>query len=126
MRWLEAGQAMTDIKVLTVKDLKRAYLGSWYFIAGCGGDLEEWVTGYEEWLAEHEIGKPTEWFQVSGETINRFAEQGGYPIAERDQFQPDLTCLMFPLDGLGAGLPMFKLGMQDRWFDDVIQNMRRQ
>ena len=117
---------MTDIKVLTVKDLNRAYQGSWYFIAGTAEPLTEWVEGYEKALEQHEVGKPTAWFRVSGETINRFAEEGGrYPIADRDQFKPDLTCLMFPLDGLGAGLPMFKLGMQDRWFDDVIQNMRR-
>jgi hypothetical protein len=118
---------MSDtIQFADVADLKKAYEGSYYFIAGAGGDLAEWITGYEGLLAEAEIGKPTQWLQTNGATINNFAAQkkGGL-ITNNDQFPGDLTCLLFPLDGLNAGrLAMFKLQAQDRWFDDVVQNMR--
>jgi hypothetical protein len=41
-------------------------------------------------------------------------------------FASDLTFMFFPLDGLNVGkLAMFKMQMQARWFDDVIDNMRR-
>lgn len=41
-----------------------------------------------------------------------------------DPFRDDLTVLTFPLDGLHVGkLAMFKLTMEDRWFDDVTDNM---
>jgi hypothetical protein len=107
-------------------DLDAAYRGSWYFIAGAGGDLQEWIDGYEGLLAEQGIEKPRQWFRTVGAEINRFAEhQKGGLLAHRDAFQADLTCLLFPLDGLNMGrLPLFKIRMEDRWFDDVIQNMR--
>lgn len=117
---------MTDIQFADVADLKAAYEGSYYFIAGTGDPLEEWITGYEGLLKEQEIGTPKQWLKTNGATINGFAAQkkGGL-IASDDQFQGDLTCLLFPLDGLHGGrLAMFKIQMQDRWFDDVIQNMR--
>lgn len=116
----------TDIPLLTLADLDRAYQGSWYFIAGCGAPLDEWTTGYEDLLAEEEIGKPSAWYQVSGETVNRYAEQGGNIISYHYAFQSDIACLLFPLDRLHTGrLAIFKILMQDRWFDDVIDNMRR-
>lgn len=116
----------TTIRFADVADLKGAVEGSWYFIAGTGGDLQEWVTGYEDLMKERNIGKPVEWFQTNGATINGFAAQyhGGL-IEGRDQFPGDLVCLLFPLTDLAVGiLAMFKLQMQDRWFDDVIANMR--
>lgn len=115
-----------DIEFLDVDDLKEAYDGSWYFIAGAGDPLEEWVTGYEELMEQKNIGKPTKWCKTNGAAINSFADSRTYFIQPNDRFRGDLTCLLFPLDGLDmAVLPIFKLGMQDRWFDDVIQNMRR-
>lgn len=105
-------------------DLKAAFKGSWYFIAGAGGDLSEWVAGYEEWLAEEKIGKPVQWYQTTGDAINRFA--GPDVVVYDNFFQQDLTCLLFPLDGLNVPkLAIFKIQHEDRWFDDVIQNMRR-
>lgn len=118
---------MTDtLRFLDVADLQAAYEGSYYFIAGAGGPLEVWVDGYNGMLAEQNIGKPTEWLQTNGATVNGFATRHHHgEIQLNDQFPGDLTCLLFPLDGLNAGrLPLFKIAMQDRWFDDVIQNMR--
>lgn len=115
----------SDIPLLTVADLDQAYRGSWYFIAGCGEPLSEWTEGYEKFLQEFGVGKPASWHRVLGETINRYAESTGYIILDQDYFKPDLTCLMFPLDGLNPGrLSIFKIRANDRWFDDVIQNMR--
>jgi len=116
----------TTLRFLDVADLKAAYEGSYYFITGAGGDLSEWVSGYNGMLVEQEIGTPTEWLQTNGATVNNFANQKkGGPIQYNDQFPGNLTCLLFPLTGLNGGrLAIFKLQMQDRWFDDVIQNMR--
>lgn len=115
-----------NVRVLGANDLQAAYDGSFYTILGAGGEISEWVNGYNGLLAEEEIGEPTDWFRTTGESLNRFAEQGGNEIAPRDQFPADLTVLMFSLEALNVGrLAMFKLRMEDRWFDDVIQNMRR-
>lgn len=106
-------------------DLKAAYDGSWYTIAGCGGDLQDWVTGVNGLLAENEIGQPTGWFQTTGGQVNEFADRKNGGLHYKDAFAEDLTILMFPLDGLDVGrLAIFKIRMQDRWFDDVIDNMR--
>lgn len=111
------------VEVLT--DLQKAYDNSYYFIAGAGGDLQEWVNGYNGLLKEQEIGEPVQWFTVTGAKVNDFAFPDGWTSDMRECFPVDLTCLLFPLDGLNMGkLPLFKIGMQDRWFDDVIQNMR--
>jgi len=114
------------LRFADVADLEKAYEGSYYFIGGCGGDLADWTSGYEDLMKEQEIGTPTAWFQTNGATVNGFAGQhnGGF-IRKNDQFPGDLVCLLFPLDGLDVGrLAMFKLRMADRWFDDVVQNMR--
>lgn len=107
-------------------NLEKAKAGSFYTICGCGGDLQQWVDGYNEMLKEQGIGRPSEWFVTTGGRVNDFAAQyGDIEIASRDQFKNDLTFLMFPLDGLDVGkLAMFKLVMQDRWFDDIVDNMR--
>lgn len=119
---------MTDtveIETLDTDGLAAAYEGSWYFIAGAGGDLQQWVNGYGDLFDEAEITRPTRWVQVSGETINRFVEhKKGGTLTRTDAFQPDLTCLLFPLDGMETPkLALFKVRMGDRWFDDVVQNM---
>lgn len=110
--------------VTTREELREAYDGSFYFIAGCGGDIGDWTTGYEDLLAEEGIGKPTRWIFTSGAAVNRYA--GDIPRPDCNYFQEDVVIIMFPLDGLNAGvLAIFKIQMQDRWFDDVIDNMRR-
>lgn len=108
-------------------DLGAAKNGSYYTVVGCGGDLQEWVTGIESALADAEIGNPTAWFQTTGAEVNAFAATFHGRIRCADKFQDDLTILMFPLDGLNVGrLAMFRLQMEDRWFDDIIGNMSRE
>lgn len=109
--------------VTPLEDLQPAYGGSYYTLIGVGGDLAEWVAGYEGLLEEQGIGKPTAWYSANGAQVNAFA---GPDLAPHDRFASDLTFLLFPLEGLNTGmLAMFKLRMEDRWFDDVIDNMRR-
>ena len=99
-------------------NLKEAYKHSYYTIIGAGGDLQEWVDGYEDWLNEQGIGKPVEWLTCKGKDVN---EEFG--IIGDNRFQSDVTLLFFPLDGLNIGkLAIFKLMHGDRWFDDVIDN----
>nr|AMP56814.1 hypothetical protein [uncultured bacterium] len=101
--------------------LNDAYQQSHYTILGAGGDLDEWVAGYNKLLTEQGIGTPTCWSQTTGENLNNYAATHGEVT---DLFQDDLTVLTFPLDGLHVGkLAMFKLTMEDRWFDDVTDNM---
>lgn len=103
-------------------NLAKAQAGSWYFIAGCGGSLDEWIEGYEKALAEKGIGKPVAWYWTTGAEIN---ELKGMIYGARDAFPADLTCLLFPLDGLNVGkLAIFRIEWQDRWFDDVLANMK--
>ena len=98
-----------------------AYQGSHYTICGAGGDLNEWVNGYNKLLAEEGIGTPTTWAQTTGENINNYAATQGEVT---DPFPADLTVLTFPLEGLHLGrLALFRLRMEDRWFDDIIDNM---
>ncbi|MFN8048519.1 MAG: hypothetical protein U0P48_08090 [Ancrocorticia sp.] len=100
---------------------KDAYQGSHYTICGAGGDLNEWVEGYNKLLAEEGIGTPTYWAQTTGENINNYAATHG---TVTDPFPADLTVLTFPLEGLHLGkLALFRLRMEDRWFDDIIDNM---
>ena len=99
-------------------NLKDAYNGSYYTIEGAGGDLQEWVDGYNSMLEEQGIGKPIEWFTCKGRDVN---EEFGLEGNER--YKDDLTLLFFPLDGLNIGLlAIFKLRMGNRWFDDIIDN----
>ena len=114
------------MKVLYSDDLADAYRGSYYTICGAGEPLEEWVSGYERLLGEKDIGKPVEWFQTTGEAVNVYAaKRKGGSILPNDKFKPELTLLMFPLMGLHVGgLAMFRLNMRDRWFEDIIGNMR--
>jgi hypothetical protein len=92
--------------------------GSYYTIVGTGGDLDEWITGYNKLLAEEGIGKPSEWLTFKGEAIN-----SRYNLQGDNAFKPDTTFLVFPLDGLDVGkLAMFKLRMNDKWFDDLVAN----
>ena len=113
------------MKTLTSQELSAADAGSYYTILGAGGPLEDWVSAYEKLLEENEVGKPTEWFQTTGASVNLYATRVlRGPIAAGDEFQEDLTILMFPLGGLNVShLVVFKVIMGDRWFDDIIANM---
>lgn len=120
--------ATETIEIEVLEDLNVADKGSFYTICGAGGDLAEWVNGYEDLLEKAGIGKPRKWFRTTGADVNLFAmKKVGGLIRDNDLFQNDLTILLFPLDGIVAGgkLALFKLQMQDRWFDDIIANMRQ-
>lgn len=102
------------------KILEEAYRGSYYTIIGCGGDLEEWKNGYQELLTKEGIGTITKWIEFTGEDMNEELE-----LQDNDRFQNDLHFLAFSLDGLNVGrLAMFKIKMRDRWFDDIVDNLR--
>jgi len=108
------------ITKLEAEDLNRAEEGSFYTISGAGGDLNDWVEGIQGLLDEREIGTVREWATCFGGDVNRYAGE------TKDPFPADLVVLMFSLDGLDIGkLAMLKLQLQDRWFDDIVQNMRR-
>lgn len=118
---------MNPTKYTSLDNIKNATENSFYTIAGCGGDINEWVNGYQKLLEEKGIGTPSEWVTFNGALVNQYASDNGtYAIAENDKFDPALTFLAFPLDGLNAGkLAIFKIEMSDRWLDDIISNMRR-
>ena len=100
--------------------LKKAYDGSYYTITGCGGDLNEWKTGYQNMLNEQNIGNIAEWIDFTGADMNaEFNLQGS------NKYPADLHFLAFSLDNLDVGkLAMFKLQMRDRWFDDIVTNLQ--
>ena len=102
------------------KILEKAYNGSYYTITGCGGDLNEWKEGYQDLLNKEEIGTIREWIEFTGKDINEELELEG-----NNRYQDDLHFLAFNLDGLNIGkLALFKIKMQDRWFDDIVDNLR--
>lgn len=114
------------MRALYADDLVAAQAGSYYTIIGTGEPLDEWVTNYEKALEDAGVGKPVEWFTTTGESVNAYAalyRKG--QIYRIDKFRPEVTFLMFPLTDLNVGrLAMFRLLWQDRWFDDILQNMR--
>jgi len=98
--------------------LKKAYDGSYYTITGAGGDLNEWKNGYAEMLKERNIGTITEWVEFTGADMNN-----EFKLTGDNRYADDLHFLAFSLDGLNIGkLAMFKIQMQDRWFDDIVGN----
>lgn len=100
--------------------LQEAYDGSYYTIIGCGGDLQEWKNGYQDMLNKEEIGTITKWIEFTGKDMNEELDLKG-----NDRYSDDLHFLAFNLDGLDVGkLAMFKLRMGDRWFDDIVNNLR--
>ena len=71
-------------------------------------------------MEKNGIGKPKTFYIFSGKLTNEFAGQNG------DPFKEDIIMLAFSHEGLNVGkLAVFKVGMGDRWFDDIIDNMRR-
>ena len=106
---------------LNDSDLDKAYNGSYYTITGCGGDLQEWKDGYQELLNKEGIGTIKEWITFKGSDMNN-----KYHLTGGNAYPEDLTFLAFSLDGLEIGkLSLFKLKMQDRWFDDIVDNNAR-
>ena len=106
--------------MLKKADLKRAYREDWYTITYAGGDLQEWVDGYNQMLTEEKIGKPVEWYVCKGKDVN-----AAFGLKGKNALKATKTVLMFPLDGLKIStLAIFKLNMGDHWFSDVIGNAR--
>lgn len=100
--------------------LDKAYKGSYYTITGTGGDINEWKKGYQDLLDKENIGKIKEWIEFTGEDMN-----SKYGLTGDNAYDSGLHFLAFPLDGLDVGkLAIFKLKMQDRWFDDIVDNNR--
>lgn len=107
-----------NILVETNSMLKKAYDGSYYTIVGAGGDINEWKQGYQDLLDKEGIGKIKEWVEFTGDDMNK-----EFQLTGDNAYEPDLHFLAFSLDGLNVGkLAMFKLRMQDRWFDDIVNN----
>ena len=105
-----------NIKKLT--DLRMLQKNSLYTITGVGGDLEEWVNGYNEKLKKEKIGTPKQLYTFKGRDVN-----DEFDLSGNNRFKDDLTFLAFVLDGLNIGkLAMFKLKWGDRWSDDIIAN----
>lgn len=97
---------------------EQAYKGSYFTIEGAGGDLEEWMNGINELLAESSIGQVETFYTFTGEDMNNY-----YGLTGSNRYPDDLTFLAFPLDNLDIGkLAMFKLRMGARWFDDIVDN----
>lgn len=108
-------------EVTNLEQFDEFYKGSYYTITGAGGPLEEWTKGYEELLQKENIGTPTEWYTFKGSQMNE-----KYSLSGSIAYQDDLTFIAFPLTGLDGGkLAIFKLKMQDRWFDDIVDNNER-
>lgn len=105
---------------------KDAYHGSYYTILGCGGDINEWKEGYKKLLNEEGIMD----LDTSSIIVFNGADLNADLKLHGDNAYPeDLTCMMFPLNNVihMGKLAMFKLRMEDRWFDDVVDNdLRRE
>jgi hypothetical protein len=119
-------ESTTAIQMLTAVELGQAKKGSWYTIYGAGGDLNEWVDGYQRYFTERNVGTPKAWFQTTGREVNAYASEVKHgKIRHSDTFQDDLEILLVPLEGLNVGaLIPLRLALGDCWFDDIIQNMR--
>lgn len=102
-------------------DFERLYNGSYYTITGCGGDLEEWKKGYQDLLDKEGIGTIKEWISFTGKEMN-----DEYHLTGNNRYPDDVHFLAFSLEGLHIGkLAIFKLAMQDCWFDDIVDNNKR-
>ena len=106
---------------LDVNNIQQAYDGWYYTILGAGGDLNEWMDGYQELLDKEGIGKVRQWYKTTGKVLN-----DKWPLTGDNRFEDDLTILMFDYTDMNVGkLAIFKLKMEDRWFTDVIDNSVR-
>ena len=106
------------IEITTKEGIEQLRNQSAYTIVGAGGDLNEWVNGYQELLQKEEIGEPEKWYKFKGKLLN-----DSYHLTGKNRYPKDIIFLSFPLTGLNVGkLAMFKLKMEDRWLDDIIDN----
>lgn len=110
-----------------LEGLQEAYENSAYTICGAGGELSDWVNGVNGLMADRGIGEPLTYEAFTGEQLNEFAADGTrHMISHRDAFPSDLTILVIRNEGLHMGkLAMLKLQLEDRWMDDIVDNMRR-
>ena len=71
-------------------------------------------------LDEQNIGTIKEWVEFSGKDMNDY-----YELTNSNRYQDNLHFLAFSLDGLDVSkLAVFKIRMQDRWFDDIVDGNR--
>lgn len=109
------------IEEATSSTLDELYANDAYTITGAGGELNGWVEGYNNLLEKENIGTPTKFYTFKGSLMN-----AKYDLTGEVAYDKDLTFLAFPLEGLNVGkLAMFKLRMQDRWFNDIVDNNHR-
>ncbi len=109
------------MREINKNEFNKLYNGSWYTIVGADGDLEEWEKGVQDLLDSKDIGKVKEWVTYKGKDMNEWAQ-----LSEENAYPEDLTFISFSLDGLDLEkLAIFKVQMQDRWFDDIVDNNAR-
>ena len=100
------------------KKLEELRNTSAFTIEGAGGDLNDWMKGINELLAEKNIGQVDTFYTFSGKLMN-----DTYNLTGSNRYPDDFTFLCFKLDGLDIGkLAMFKLQFGARWLDDIIDN----
>lgn len=110
-------------KLIELKDTDFAILktlenNSAFTIEGAGGDLNDWMKGINELLAEKNIGQVDTFYTFSGKLMN-----DTYNLTGSNRYPDDFTFLCFKLDGLDIGkLAMFKLQFGARWLDDIVDN----
>lgn len=99
---------------------EKAYKGSYYTILGVDNE-KEYKEGYQKLLNELNIGKVKEWYSFTGKEFNEY-----YNVTGLSAFRPGLHILCFPVEGLNINkLAIFKLKMQDKWFDDIVDNLNK-
>ena len=102
------------------KQFQELYDNSAYTCTGCS-DPKEFAKGYTEYLKELGIGKVNTFYTFTGKQMNE-----NYKLKGTTKYPDDLNFLSFKLDGLDCGkLAIFKLRMEDRWFDDIVDNNKR-
>lgn len=116
--------AATSVVTGTEEHLKSALKSSWYMIIGVDVPLE-WAEGYDGLLEEAGAGTAS-WHVFTGDQINRFIQRKRNRVLSPEGHLPaDTLVLMSPLDGFNpVKIPIFKVRMQDRWFDDFVSNTR--
>lgn len=106
---------------LNEDNIHQAYEGAYYTILGAGGKMQEWYVGYQDLLNRTNVGTIKQWYSTTGKVLNN-----RYKLKGKNRFKDNLKILMFPLDGLDVSkLAMFRLRVEDHWFNDVIDNSKR-
>lgn len=102
------------------EQFQELYDNSAYTITGVGGDLNDWINGYNEEFKKRNIGIVDTFYTYTGKQMN-----SNYKLKGNNKYPEDITFLSFKLDGLDVSkLAMFKLITGDRWFDDIVDNNR--